>query len=202
MLKKTVLSIFILVIFASVAIADQDTLYPTDDADVWQDVPDLNRGTEQNFQVACISTGDWRFVLIKFDLSAYSGATINNATIRLMVFMSFGAFPTDDVYIVTNDADWDESTVTWNNKPGFDEFTYITAPSIFDWWEIDVTDWVQDIVDGTDPNYGFQIILDNTNYAGFTMRTKEGTISPELVLEYVPASLESATFGRIKSLFN
>ncbi len=202
MLKITVLSIFILVIFASVAFADQDTLYPTDDADVWQDVPDLNRGTEQNFQVGCISTGDWRNVLIKFDLSAYSGATIINATIRLMVFASYGDFPTDEIYICTNGTDWDELTVTWNNKPGLAEFNPITAPSIFDWWEIDVTGWVQDIVDGTDPNYGFQIIKDDTDYAGFTMRTKEGTISPELVLEYVPVSLERTTFGRIKSLFN
>jgi hypothetical protein len=201
MLKRTVMSVFILVIFASVVFADQDTLYPTDDADVWQDVPDLNRGTEQNFQVGCISTSDWRNALIKFDLSAYSGATINSATIRLMVFASFGSFPTDEILIARNDADWDELTVTWNNKPYFAAAKPITAPSTFDWWEIDVTDWVQDIVDGTDPNYGFQILQDDSDYAGFTMRTKEGTISPELELDFVSGSLESTTFGRIKSLF-
>lgn len=203
MLKKTVLTVFILVVFASVAIADQDTLYPTDDADVWQGSPHLNRGTEQSFQVGCISSSFWRNALIKFDLSTYSGAIINNATIRLRVFASWGNFPTDDILIATNDTDWDELTVTWNNKPGFAEVSPITAPSIlFEWWEIDVTGWVQDIVDGTDPNYGFQIFQDDTDYAGFSMRTKEGTADPELVLEYVPASLESATFGRIKSLFN
>ncbi|MCD4846870.1 MAG: DNRLRE domain-containing protein [Candidatus Aegiribacteria sp.] len=202
MLKKTLLTVFVLVIFASITIADSTTLYPTDDADVWQDTPDSNRGTEQNFQVGCISTEDWRNVLIKFDLSAYSGLTINNATIRLMVFSSYGDFPTDNIFIARNIADWDELIVTWNNKPGFAEYTAITAPSILDWWEIDVTGWVQNIVDGTDPNYGFQIYQDDTDYAGFAMRTKEGTIPPELVLDYEPVSLEHTTFGRIKSLFN
>ena len=201
-MKKTFLTVFILVIFTSIAIANQDTLYPTDDADVWQDTPGTNRGSEQNFQVGCISSGYWRNSLIKFDLSPYSGATINNATIRLMVFTSWGDFPTDEINISQNNADWDELTVTWNNKPGFAEYVPITAPSIlFEWWEIDVTGWVQDIVDGTDPNYGFQIYQDDTDYAGFSMRTKEGTVDPELVLEYVPSSLEPTTFGRIKSLF-
>ncbi len=201
-MKEIILTVFILVIFTSIAIADQATLNPTDDAAVWMDMPDTNKGTEQAFQVGCISSGDWRNSLIKFDLSAYSGATINNATIRLMVFASWGDFPTDQILIARNDADWDELTVTWNNKPVFSESIPVTAPSIIDWWEIDVTDWVQDIVNGTDFNYGFQIYQNDTDYAGFTMRTKEGTIGPELVLDYAPSSLESTTFGRIKTLFN
>lgn len=201
MLKKTVLSVFILIIFTGIAIADQETLYPTDDADVWQDTPDDNNGTEQFFQVGCISSGDLRISLIKFDLSPYSGVTVNNATIRLMVFASWGDFPTDEIYIARNDADWDELSVTWNNKPYIAAFAPVTAPSTLAWWEIDVTGWVQDIVDGTDPNYGFQIFQDDADYAGFSLRTKEGTISPELVLEYEPLSLENTTFGRIKSLF-
>ena len=202
MLKKTVLTVLVLVIFASIAIADQDTLYPSDDADVWQYLPDTNRGTELSFQVGCGGSGYYRNSFIKFDLSAYSGATINTATIRLMVFASWGDFPTDEIYIARNNADWDELIVTWNNRPGFNMKTLIPAPSILDWWEIDVTDWVQDFVDGTEPNYGFQIFQDDTDYAGFAMRTKEGTIAPELVLDYEPVSLEHTTFGRIKSLFN
>ncbi len=202
MLKKTVLTVFILVIFTSIAFADQETLYPTDDADVWQYIPDTNRGTEQGFQVGCCGSGYRRNSLIKFDLSSYSGATVNSAILRLWVYSSFGEFPTDSIYITRNNADWDELTVTWNNKPGYAEDTPIIAPSIYDWWEIDVTDWVQDIVDGTDPNYGFQIYKDDTDYAGFSMRTKEGSIDPELVLDYTPAALQATTFGRIKSLFD
>ncbi len=202
MLKKTVFTVFVLVIFAGIANADSVTLNPTDDADVWQDMPGTNRGSQQSFQVGSISSGDWRNTLIKFDLSAYSGAIVNSAVLRLWVFASFGDFPTDEIHIARNNADWDELTVTWNNKPGFAEITPIIAPSIYDWWEIDVTDWVQNIVDGTDPNYGFQIYQDDKDYAGFSMRTKEGTIDPELVLDYTPAALQATTFGRIKTLFN
>ncbi len=202
MLKKIVLTVFILVTFSSIAIADQDTLYPSDDADIWQYVPDTNRGTELGFQVGCGGSGYYRNSLIKFDLSAYSGATVNSATIRLWVFGSFGDFPTDNIYITRNNADWDELIVTWNNRPGFSVKTLITAPSTYDWWEIDVTDWVQDFVDGTEPNYGFQILQNDTDYAIFNMGTKEGTIDPELVLDYTPAALQATTFGRIKSLFD
>ncbi len=201
MLKKTILTVFILVIFTSIAIADQETLYPTDDADVWEYIPDSNRGTEQSFQVACCGAGYWRNSLIKFDLSSYSGATVNSATLRLWVYSSFGDFPTDNIFISRNDADWDELAVTWNNKPGMIEHGSITAPSAYDWWEIDISYQVQDILDGTNPNYGFQIYQDDTDYAGFSMRTKESTIDPELVLDYTPAALQSTTFGRIKSLF-
>ena len=203
MFKKTVLTVFIMVIFASIAIADQATLNPTDDTDVWEFIPDTNRGTEQGFQVGCGGAGYLRNSLIKFDLSSYSGATVNSAVLRLWVYASFGDFPTDNIFIARNNADWDELIVTWNNKPGSAENTSITAPStLFDWWEIDVTDWVQDIVDGTDPNYGFQIYQGDTDYAGFSMRTKEGTIHPELLLDYTPSALQSTTFGRIKSLFD
>ena len=201
MLKNTVLTVFVLVIFASITIADSATLYPTDDADVWAYIPDANRGAEQGFQVGCCGAGYWRNSLIKFDLSSYSGATVNSAVLRLWVYDSFGDFPTDNIFISRNDADWDELTVTWNNKPGFIEYYSITAPSVLDWWEIDVTLWIQNIVNGTDTNYGFQIYQADTDYAGFSMRTKEGTIDPELVLDYTPVALQATTFGMIKTLF-
>ncbi len=120
-----------------------------------------------------------------------------------MVFYSWGDLPTDELFIAQNSTDWDELSVTWNNKPLYGLFYSITAPSVlYDWWEIDVTDWVQGVVEGTYSNYGFQLFQSDTDYAGFSMRTKEGVSSPELVLDYTPSDLQSATFGGIKALFN
>lgn len=134
-------------------------------------------------------------------MSAISGATVNSAVIRLMVFASWGPFPTIEIYIARNDSDWDEMTVTWNNKPSFAEYAAVVAPSSYDWWEIDVTSWVQDMVNGTLPNYGFYILKNDMNYAGFSMRTREGVQPPELVVDYTPVGLQNSTFGSIKALF-
>lgn len=191
----------LLISFPVSSSADQVTLYPSDDADVWQGIPDLNRGAEQSFQVGYDGSGFWRNALIKFDVSSISGTVINSATIRLMLINSWGDFPTDEISIARNSYDWEEMTVTWNSKPSFVESMPLSAPSVIDWWEIDVTEWIQNIVDGTDPNYGFQIYQDDTDYAGFSMRTKEGVIDPELVVNYSPADLQSTTFGSIKALF-
>ncbi len=187
---------------SGVVSADQVTLSPTDDADVFMDVPDENRGANEHFQTGCIMNDYFRNVLIRFDLSPYAGAGVNSATMRLYVFYAYGDFPTDELRIARNDTDWDELTVTWNNKPGLAESAGIDAPSEYGWWEVDVTDWVQDIVDGVSPNLGFQIYQDDSDYAGFAMRSKEhSTETPELVLDYSPAGLPSMTFGSIKALF-
>lgn len=199
--KTAAILTLLLISFPFSSAADQVTLYSSDDADVWQGFPDNNRGAEQSFQVGYDGSGFWRNALIKFDVSSISGTVINSATIRLWVINSWGDFPTDEIFIARNSSDWEEMTVTWNNKPGFIEWIPISAPSVIDWWEIDVTDWIQDIVDGTDPNYGFQIYQDDTDYAGFSMRTKEGVLDPELVVSYSPSDLQATTFGSIKALF-
>lgn len=199
--KTGIILTLLLISFPVSLPADQVTFYPSDDADVWQGSPDTNRGAEQSFQVGCDGSGFWRNALIKFDVSSISGTVINSATIRLWVMNSWGDFPTDAIFIARNGSDWEEMTVTWNSKPDFAEWIPISAPSVIDWWEIDVTEWIQDIVDGTDPNYGFQIYQDDTDYAGFSMRTKEGVLDPELVVSYSPADLQPTTFGSIKALF-
>ncbi|MFO8182592.1 MAG: DNRLRE domain-containing protein [Candidatus Aegiribacteria sp.] len=198
--KTAMILTLLLISFPVSSHADQVTLYPSDDADVWQGSPDVNRGAEQSFQVGYDGSGFWRNALIKFDVTGISGTVINSATLRLRLINSWGDFPTDEIYIARNSSDWEEMTVTWNNKPGFAESMPIAAPSVIDWWEIDVTEWIQDIVDGTDPNYGFQIYQADTDYAGFSMRTKEGVFDPELVVNYSPADLQSTTFGSIKAL--
>ncbi len=201
MFKYLVLIIILTIIAPVFSSADQVFLNPTDDAYVWEFYPDNNYGNEDSIYAGyyngCINA------LLEFDLSSYAGATINSANLRLYVYDSVGAFPTDQIMITRNDADWDEGSATWNNKPGFAEFTNITAPGTYDWWETDVTNWVQDIIDGTDPNYGFQILKDDAGAnATFTMRSKEYSSNhPELVLDYTPSVIESASLGEIKAAF-
>lgn len=201
-LRRTIIPTLMLVLLPCGTIAEQITLFPSDDADVWEYSPDENRGDNQHFQVGCGGSGYRRNSLIKFDVTGISGAVINSATIRLMVFDSFGAFPTDEIYLARHDADWEEMTVTWNNRPGYAGSVPIEAPSELGWWEIDATDWIQSMVYGIDPNYGFQIYQNDTDYAGIGMRTKEGTQSPELVIDYSTSSFQAITFAGIKAFFS
>jgi hypothetical protein len=192
--------IVIIVGLSASANADTATLYPTDDASVSQDNPDANFGSSNTVYVGY--SGAWVNTLIKFDLSSYTGATINGAYIRLYVYGHYGDFPTDMVRITMNDADWSEGTVTWNNKPGFNGQINLTAPGTYGWWEVYVTNWVQDMVDGTEPNYGFQIYQNDTDYALFLMYTKENSTNrPTLEINYTPSAVESSSLGELKAAF-
>lgn len=200
-LRKVAVPVLVLVLFSAVAAAETDTFISSADADIWEYTPDTNRGSEQYFQVGCCGSGFWRNSLVEFDLVPISGATVHSAVIRLMVVDAWGDFPTDEIFIARNGSAWDEMTVTWNSQPGMAETEPIGAPSSYGWWEIDVTPWVQDMVFGILPNHGFHIFQNDKDYAGFTMRTREGTESPELVVDYTPVNLQNTTFGSIKALF-
>lgn len=198
--KITVPVLLTLFLFPAVSSADTNTFFSTADADIWEFQPDTNRGSDQYFQVGCGGAGYLRNSLVRFDLSGISGATVNSAVLRLMVVSSAGDFPSDDIYLARNGDDWNEMTVTWNNGPALAEVMPIAAPSVLDWWEIDVTAWVQDMVSGTVQNYGFQIYQNDTDYAIFSMTTRENIDVPELVVDYTSVILQNSTFGSIKSL--
>ncbi len=144
-----------------------------------------------------------RNALIKFDLTPYFGETVNSATLMLYVLSSYGEFPADAICISRNDADWDELSVTWSSRPGETDSRPIDSPlELEQWWEIDVTEWVQDILDGASPDFGFQICQNDDDYSGFAMTTSEGVYIPELVLDMSPSILRSSTFGGIKVLLD
>lgn len=200
-LRRVAVPVLFLVLFPAAAAAETDTFISTADADIWEYTPDTNRGDSQYFQVGCCGSGFWRNSLVEFNLVPISGATVHSAIIRLMVVDSWGDFPTDEIFIARNGSGWDEMTVTWNNRPAMAETEPIGAPSSTGWWEIDVTPWVQDMVFGILPNHGFHIYQNDTDYAGFTMRTRDGSAAPELVVDYTPMALQNSTFGSIKALF-
>jgi hypothetical protein len=61
-----------------------------------------------------------------------------------------------------NISDFDEATATWNTKPvttDVGEVSFI-HPAGLGWVAIDVTSFIQDMVNGLYPNYGFTLKLD------------------------------------------
>ena len=200
MLKNLCLCVALLIITPVVS-ADTVEITPTDDAYVHSGSPSQNFGNEIILAIGSSVSGYYN-TFIKFDLSSFSGATIQQANLRFFSSYSWGTFPTDSILITRNAADWSEGTITWNNKPGYLEPTPISSPSSIGWWTIDVTGWVQDMVDGTDPNFGFRVYRNGTVLDGFYMHSKENTDNrPELQIQYTPSTLQSMSWSRIKSVF-
>jgi len=200
MLRYAKILVALLLVVSVSVNADSVSLYSNGDAHVWQYDPNSNCGSSTNLTVGYVN--GWSNTLIGFDLSPLYGATVNSAVLWTYVWNSQGAFPTSQIYIARNTSDWDQSTVTWNNKPGYSGAIPITAPSILDWWSVDVTSFVQDFVSESHPNYGFQIYKGNALDDSFYLRSSEHASNyPVLIINYTPMHLENTTFGAIKAMF-
>jgi len=199
--KITILVIAGAVFMSPIASADTVTLNPTDDSYVWGANPDVNYGNGDFLSNgANPGLNGLIYTLLKFDLSAYSGVSINNADLRLYVDGSSGGWPPNFIFISINDADWSDTDVTWNNCPGRLETTEISPPTSYNWWVTDVTSMVQDFVDGTYDNYGFQLWRVESFFTIFAINSSENSSNqPELVLDFIPSSLESSTWAGIKA---
>lgn len=88
--------------------------------------------------------------------------------------------------------DWDESSITWNNKPGTSETGRAAVPASTSQWNfdaanIDVTEMVTQMVK-TGKNYGFCLELQNEQiYRGMIFGSSEHSDSlkrPKLVVNY------------------
>jgi len=206
MSKYSILTTVLLSVFSGSALADTATLNPTDGSYIMGSQPNDNFGSVNISYVGSFDAGAM-YGTVLFDLSPYSGVTINDASLQLYISASGGAFPPNNPWIARFTGSWDESTITWNNQPGWDEWYYTgTNPPLNDWWDIDVTTWTTAWVNGSQDNYGMFLGAESLNpadYVGF--RTKEysgSTYTPKLVLDYTPpVSIKSASIGEIKAAF-
>jgi len=147
-------------------------------------------------------------VLIKWDVSSIpSTDVVTNVTMQLVGWdWSNGPI---DVYGIQV-GDWDESEVTWNNWQGrttslvlLGSFTQSDPPgTVTNFSDPDLTAWVQDWVDGDQPNYGVILIRqDLETPGGDSFSAHEDTydpnvyFAPRLVIEHT-----SGTTGPIQLL--
>jgi len=85
-----------------------------------------------------------------------SNATIVSATLSLYCFNYLDTAEFFDVHRIMQS--WNSTTVTWNNCPAWDPYSYDqVAISGSGWKNWHVTDLVQDWIDGTRSNHGFLI---------------------------------------------
>lgn len=98
---------------------------------------DTNYGATNTLTVKSDAVGYARKSMLKFDLSAIEG-TITNASLRLTPVAAGMSGVVHRLYATT--ANWDEATVTWNNRPANDNIiTDWTVPAVNTQVQIDVT---------------------------------------------------------------
>jgi hypothetical protein len=139
---------------------------PTDIKDTWvYDNEDYSHGDWGNLLANEISTWDQRILIEFTDLSALpSGATVNSAKLGLYRYDAHpsGNPVTLDAHQITSS--WAE-TVTYSTQPTYNsaiESSVTLSGTVStdvsqNWYEWDVTNLVQQWIDGSLPNYGVAI---------------------------------------------
>ena len=232
--KKTYMAILLglLVGAGSTVCADSIIFSASDDSFVVGSNTGLNRGTltSANLRVDNTTWGH-NYGLYKFDLSGLpalgAGESFQIDAVRMRFYTGLSNFGAGDSFvpvgIYSNQADWDESTVTYANAPAYaagateilDHFglpgtpTPFTSPDTISaggWLEYvgaGTKALVQDWVDGTTSNYGVSIM--GTEFFGvntdkqFLLQTKENPatgVQPRLIVDYTIIP-EPATLGLV-----
>ena len=118
------------------------TFNPNNDAYVDQENPDNNYGTSSKLIMDNI--GNRKYSYLKFDISTIpSERTITSANLYLWCdARQGGGYTRIYAYSVEND-NWDETTITWNNKPDAVTFLSEYSGEVGEWWKWDVKAFVE-----------------------------------------------------------
>lgn len=199
-MKGVTVAVMFTVLFAAVASAETIVLLP--DADTWIWPGQGPFGSSQQLRTNNIGSFDQRIV-IGFDLTSIPPeAVINQATMSIYRYDgSAGSALECELFRVTEP--WDEYTlvdmIAYESSGSYDQIV-VTENG---WYEFDLTDLVQEWVQGTFPNYG--AVFFGTGGAGLYQyfHSREASdLRPSLSVEYeITGSFEQSTFGAIKALY-
>jgi hypothetical protein len=154
-------------------------LYPTDDAHVIENHPDVNTGLTENLAIRNGGSGDnWASQpVIKFDVTSISPSAIVVSAILNIYYYQYsdnnpGGRP---LSVYRLEGDWNEETITWNNKPTSSSTLSSSGSvpnSVGAWMSFDVTRDVRNFTTGALNNYGW-IIKDEQYWGGANIPTAE-----------------------------
>ncbi len=203
-----------LLLLALVLVAGADTVtFQPDgavgkDASVFDNTPNSNYGASPTLAWGYGSNQSETYIAFnELNDSQYQGATVNSAILSLYVY-SMGGDVTDIFYVKPVGSTWDESTITWNNRPTlFSASISQNYPPGTGWLSVNITAWVQNWLDGAWTNNGlfFYNSTGSTTNDYMNVRssdyTADSSLRPKLVLDYTPSAIEEATWGEIKAAF-
>lgn len=117
-----------------------------------------NFGADSKMETKLDSPGYIRESFVKFNLSQLEAKKENIQSIKLKLYMTVAGqnAPIQNVELVNNDQ-WDESTVTWNNKPGSTGTLINQLQPVQGSHEIDITNRVLDALQQGDKELTFRL---------------------------------------------
>ncbi len=168
-MKKNLLftTILSLIVFAGYA---QTTVYPTDDMTTNTGGSGMSPTNEQIWLANWSAMQNYHQSMLKFDLSAYVGETLNSATLHLnQYFHAPDGTPTPaKIYLVSED--WNENSWPANTNVSHDDTPFATVEftTTLGWYSIDVTSLINEMIQAGANQYGLVIIADSgTKFAQF-----------------------------------
>jgi len=179
----------LLLLFIIPASGDYDSINPCADTYVSSSAPDDNYGSSQTLYV-----GSNYKALLKFDLSQYQSKQIAYAVLKIKT--SGGSNYADAVIELHRVLeDWNESDVTYNTLPDYSDVVVanVTISGVGSWYEFDITNDVQYLVDHPEENFGWILVWNSTSSGYITISSREGSNPPILEIYYVDGSSATVT---------
>jgi hypothetical protein len=161
----------------------EGTIHPEADAFVRAgSTSDTNYGTEISLQVAGTDESSLtRQSYLRFDLSSIA-QNFSQATLRLKL-SSNRSEDAHNARFVSDDS-WEETRITWNNKPVLgEELDSDLIPENGEWLELDVTEKVRDELTG-DQLFSVAVVSAGSGAASYRSREEEAVyVRPQLVIK-------------------
>jgi len=125
------------------------SFFPTDDAHVrGGDSANDNYGKESVLEIKGDPMESYRReAYMKFDVSSLT-QPISSAKLMVYAGVTDEYRDTATLSIYSATGEWNENSVTWNTKPAIGEYlNSVTISETFDWYEIDITEYVRERLD-------------------------------------------------------
>lgn len=164
-------------------VSEYVTINTDADAHVSKNDPNRSFGTGNELQS---DTDPLKISYLKFDLSGYSAATIDKATLEIKV--KSGSSGNHTVFAVS-DTSWTESTLTFNNKPNLEQQLYvIQKPKNNQLLQIDLTAYAQ-----SRKGQSLAIAIVPDTKSGLLLHSAESSSRPVLQISMNSASPPTST---------
>jgi hypothetical protein len=154
--------------------ADVFTLSPSDDMYTDPEHPGVTPTITELWTANYSTSGHYERIMMKFDLSAYSGYSTDSAILHLTRFFSCPSSGTTASTFYAISEEWDEDS--WDYTQHIQYETSVNMAYIFSGsggsaitqFEVDITDFMNEFLQGNVDNYGFVIMAnDNQKFSKF-----------------------------------